>query len=281
MSSNTKEKFVVVNPPLGVDVIFWGVDMSDAELKKDEGDKVKICQIHTGTRPWVICADRDDEIHVWDYSSKKRLMRKYLQDMTSAKFNRDSSIEASKVRPFVEQRIPQFQEATNRWSHYSTYLQEGFVDNFTQEILGFDSHFMCEEDLLGNSNSENTLSGLKQFGTIRAVAFVDEQSIQNNSGERFSPHIATFNVDTRVMIVCDSALIFYDFATNKSNTISSSDLSGKAITTAEFVFSDLVAIGCSDGLIRIWDCQKWIEVKVLAAHSRGEIVALKNLPILR
>jgi hypothetical protein len=67
-----------------------------------------------------------------------------------------------------------------------------------------------------------------------------------------------------IVIVCEYGVIFYDFVTQASRLVQVNDLSTKpkSITSATFVFYDLIAIGCIDGLVRIWDCNKWMEVKV-------------------
>lgn len=282
-TSKEKKQVSIVEPPPSVDVIFWGIDMSH-ELRKDEGDKVKICCLHVGARPWVLSIDREDEIHVWDYSSRQRLMRKSLLDLyTSAVQNeRLAQTRAAPTKnepPFTERR---FLESSHSCTQHSHPLKS-YLGSFEREILGFKSRGKNLDDLVEKTESKKHSNNPVKvtMGNVHQISFVDQSSIQNSSGDSFAPHIPTFNVETRIMIVCDAGVLFYDFSTEASHVITVADLGSKAPCCAEFVFSNLCAIGCADGIVRIWDCQKWIEIKTLSGHNRGDILALKNLPILR
>jgi hypothetical protein len=63
-------KLQVIPPALGVDVAFWGIDLSRDDVQRDEGDKVKDCQFHPGVKPWILCSDRGDHVILWDYGKK-------------------------------------------------------------------------------------------------------------------------------------------------------------------------------------------------------------------
>ena len=54
-----------------------------------------------------------------------------------------------------------------------------------------------------------------------------------------------------------------------------------AITCAEVIHGDTVAVACSDGLLRLWDCQHCATVKTLAAaayHGKFDVCAIKPVP---
>jgi WD40 repeat protein len=127
-----------------------------------------------------------------------------------------------------------------------------------------------------NVNYDRVISSTEK--TVKFVSFVDHDTIIGNSSQLC--HIPTFNTASMIMIICGSAVIFHDFLINHTQIINTSDLGNKIPTSADFIFNDFCAIGCSDGIIRIWDCMKWKENMQLAAHSKGDILTVKSLPIL-
>jgi len=91
------------------------------------------------------------------------------------------------------------------------------------------------------------------------------------------PKLLSFHSNSRIMIVADTAVIFYDFVAQSGDIITSAELDGKTPSYAEFVGEHLCAIGCSDGVIRIWSCDGGKVIKKLEAHARGEITFLKSI----
>jgi hypothetical protein len=91
---------------------------------------------------------------------------------------------------------------------------------------------------------------LKDTGEVKRIVFIDRLTIQWQCGGLFiSPASNAYNNSSRVMFVCEYAIIFYDFLSKISHMVTSSDLKNQP-TSAEFIFPDLCAIGCSDGMIR-------------------------------
>jgi hypothetical protein len=94
-------------------------------------------------------------------------------------------------------------------------------------------------------------SSFKSIGDVKRVVFVDRVAMQWACGGLVIPTtLDTFHSPNRVMIVCDGALIFYDFLSGVTHCITPPDLNRANISSAEFVYTDLCAIGGSDGSIR-------------------------------
>lgn len=92
---------------------------------------------------------------------------------------------------------------------------------------------------------------LKSVGDIKRVVFIDRVAMQwACGGIIIPPTLDTFHSPNRVMIICDGALIFYDFVSRIAHAITPADLNRVAICSAEFIYTDLCAIGCADGSIR-------------------------------
>jgi hypothetical protein len=55
-----------------------------------------------------------------------------------------------------------------------------------------------------------------------------------------------------------------------------------SISCAECIHADVVAVGCSDGILRFWDCRHCATVKAIAMQpfhgGRGEICLIKVVP---
>ncbi len=79
-----------VCPTLNGNVLFWGVDITKTELKKEEGDKVKLLDLHP-RNPWVLSVDRDEDIYVWDYSMDVKLFHKNITVLLNPSAEAESS----------------------------------------------------------------------------------------------------------------------------------------------------------------------------------------------
>ena len=96
-------------------------------------------------------------------------------------------------------------------------------------------------------------------------------------------HNESFNSDSRILIVCDHVVLFYDFMLDTVVSVAASHTK-KAPTCAAFLCLNMVAMGFADGLIRIWNMyndglgRKRKQIKTLASHGGAPITLLKVLP---
>jgi len=241
-----------ISPPPPVEVIFWACPQDETQ------QKVKFCEIHPEFS-WIISADKANHISVWDYCRKECLQTRSLSSIVSC-IDKSFSTVSGSVQPnsFVSARTYSKPSST-----LSGYRQK-------QHLLRRNTQ-IAEEQYNPNLR-------LKDIGDIKRVAFIDRTAMQwHCGGISIPPTSGSFHTYNRIMIVCDGAILFYDFCSGHTVAISSSDLSKQTPCSAEFVYTDLCAVGCSDGTIRIWDCVNWKQVKVFTTTTRGEISVLKSL----
>ena len=94
----------------------------------------------------------------------------------------------------------------------------------------------------------------------------------------------SFNSDSRILIVCDHVVLFYDFMLDTVVSVAASHTK-KSPTCATFLCLNMVAMGFADGLIRIWNMyndglgRRRKPIKTLASHGGVPIALLKVLPM--
>ena len=284
-----------INAPYGADIIFWGIDVTRNDVKKDEGDKVRLFDVHP-INPWVLNIDRDDEIYVWDFSKNQCLFHKSLNQLSSINDHQNS-------RPV---------SLTNPLDFNDKYIKESILDKKRYDAVSSSNHHLYKysssifDDLILGSSIKKTLfpsdicinnqhnNHIKNITAkeinVKSVKFIDESCLNNDTLNNVLYNPPTFHSSAHVMIVCDTCIIFHKFLSsltpssstyNSTKIITINDLNNKNPTSAEFIFNSICAIGCSDGIIRIWDCLKWCEIKQLSGHSKGDVLSIKSLPVLR
>jgi hypothetical protein len=89
----------------------------------------------------------------------------------------------------------------------------------------------------------------KELGEIRRVAFVDYRTINWSCGSSLSSSNYGFHSETRILILFDSSVFFYDYSSGIPQEVSIVQLT-KQPTSIEFICPDICGIGCNDGNIR-------------------------------
>lgn len=209
-----------------------------------------------------------------------------------------------------EYPVNDFLLSRQRNSRHHTTVGGTFVSSpvitsalLSQKQIDDKSHFQMEKEI-SDRNHLNILQ-LQKVGYVKQATFVDREAIrwtcgvysqmatkasknplysqaQDSSDSEPSPFAAmstTFHTPQRIMLVCESAVVFHDMQTNRSSAITILDFGAtKAFPTcAEFIYPELCAIGCSDGCIRVWDCLQWKLVKTLNTSTKSAVQSLKNL----
>jgi hypothetical protein len=224
-----------VNLPLDINVLYWARSRKQSDIK--DASKVKVCDVHP-VHSWFACHNREDIFQIWDYGTKSCIASASLSEIiggltkggkafASNPMSKQAHVHNDhKQTSFVGRR-------TFRKTQLSTSI---FKYNDQREVL--------------KSNDSNEIK-VKDFGEVKRIAFIDRTAIQYQCGGLYiSPTSNSYNNGSRIMIICDTAIIFYDFVTKVSHAITSIDLSKSQPCSAEFVFVDLCAIGCADGMIR-------------------------------
>lgn len=118
-----------------------------------------------------------------------------------------------------------------------------------------------------NSNDNSIASLYSSFGDVLRISFTDIFSLRLQGNRSSQVHQKfqnkQYHSDSLVLITCSNSLIFYDSISRLSKVI----LMSTAVTYAEFIYTNILAIGCVDGLIRIFDCSSWKVIKDLNFHG--------------
>ena len=186
--------------------------------------KIKLCEVHP-EYPWAICVDRECIVTVWDFLRKERLMCKSMQELILAA---DRGGKASTAK------------ASTHFAEDISFMSTRFNDQSirTSDILEYSLN-----------DDKSTVSKPKEYGDVKRIAFIDRCALQWTCFLPSSSSEYSFNTYSRIMIVCETVILFYDFSSKISNVLSAVELT-KPPSTAEFISLDLCAIGCVDGNIR-------------------------------
>ena len=238
----------------------------------------------------VIGVSKDNRIEVWNYHSHECVMSKTLSEIVSSiPHSKDAS---SPFNISIDQKPNNFIASRQSYSLrpsrsvYSTCHSNSRVLNPVPDA------------------SERTSGSPLKVGDVKVSSFCDMEAIRWNCGmyaaigaratrtslydgedsyvsdlSKLSTSSSTIHTSSCIMIVCETAILFHDYQTGHTSALVGTDLGApKAIPTcAEFISPELCAIGCSDGLIRIWNCEQRKLVKTLNTGSKTALQALKNL----
>jgi hypothetical protein len=224
---------------LPLEVVYWASSLSD-----DTTQKVKFCDVHPES-PWIVSAEKNT-IYVWDF------LRLVCFVFVSLAVHHLSS--SSRRDCLVEKTIAEILESMERSKRHSSPLlplSNSFVANRTFSSHSVHGSFL-QRIKSGNEPLEQLPAAhLRAVGEIKRVVFVDRLAMQwTCGGITIPPTSDSFHSSNRLMILCDGALLFYDFVSGVTHAITPADLGRVNICSAEFIYTDLCAIGGADGSIR-------------------------------
>ena len=186
--------------PFPVTVQYW--ICHDDESRQ----KVKVCALHP-VQQWIITADKTS-VCVWDYFRQQCIMEKTLAEILSYtdKANAHRHHNSSSSHQFISSRSYQSNSLRSNGYHQYGALTRKFA-------MG------------GDELATPTLKA-KDIGDIKKVSFADRVAIQWNCGGIYTPPTSdSFHTTSRVMIECDAAVVFFDFAQqSQSYVITAADL---------------------------------------------------------
>ena len=299
----------MIRPTIGIDVQCWSnhkFAVSTASHETKDGAKVIMLGMHP-VRNWILSCDKDGEIFLWDYNANKMLMRKPLSEIyliagrENSVARNDLSVATKNDNFSSSAGVSQYVNGANEAS--LRYTQEcrsrGYVPSAMSQLIAKQAAAICvnrEANLnpYGNfphvtatATNKRSKEQKYNFGDIRQVSFADRLAISHASRVDIDAGQDTFNNDSRIMIVCDGAIILYDFVMDSAITITGDKNDPtKAIRCASFIFKNVCAIGLGDGQIRLYSfndhetaaASKSKMLKAFSGHQK-EIVMLKVLPV--
>jgi hypothetical protein len=132
---------------------------------------------------------------------------------------------------------------------------------------------------VGLQSQDRILKKPTPVGNVRGVRFYDRHVLEW-SCQQFAGAMQR----NWVIVVAENMVLLQDIVTQEVHRISAEDLHDEKArpqspTCAEPLSETLLAIGCPDGHIRIWDCSTSRVVKVLSGgHQKHDLVRLLSCP---
>lgn len=290
---------VHIKPNLDASVEFW--DTGDLHSPKTaEGTKLKLIDIHP-SKPLIVAADKDGKVILWDYNLKKTLVDSSIIALIIERLNHKET----QVAPVAAAAVSYGNRLTSR----SNAAMCGRIPAGTcsRSTLTASQNKLDRAPANHLSNfAPVVLNKLKQqLGPITQVCFADMSYMLSSAGCG-GQHLNTFlsgrNSESLIAVLCESVLVFHDYLSRETTCIAANELAKATATSVEMGFANTCLIGCTDGMIRVWDwslaagsCQqpaacsvggflagpvpKGGVVLTLQTHNKSEVVIIKTIPI--
>eukprot|EP00743_Colponemidia_sp_Colp-15_P008752 GILK01009540.1.p1 GENE.GILK01009540.1~~GILK01009540.1.p1 ORF type:complete len:1082 (+),score=147.92 GILK01009540.1:36-3248(+) len=132
---------------------------------------------------------------------------------------------------------------------------------------------------LEDPSGEAANTKLEKLGTVNALRFVDADVIRwqyggsipiRSSAAKACPH-------HWVVVALQNRVLFFDYVSTATRTISLPMMDYKFPMAVEMVCWPYLAIGGSDGLVRVWDCESWRTFAVLGHGGTGHLKSISCL----
>ncbi|CAM9490346.1 unnamed protein product, partial [Phaeothamnion confervicola] len=226
-------------PLRGARCLLYGSDPNERDFR--DMSKVKALDIHP-TRPWVATADERGCVAVWNYRRR------------------------GLARCFSPHAL------LERQREFAAGIAAGGDSLGSAGATG------------GGGGADGRLSARqlsadREIKDVRAVRWYDPQVLWW-SARRPAPPPASVRAardsPNFLIVVADGRVLLVDPVTSECRSIVREALGGKEPTAAEVVSHSLLAIGCADGGIRLWDWVNWRLAKTLRGHRDKDITHLLN-----
>lgn len=285
---------VQIKESLEASVEFWGTSEA-RNVKPADAPKLRYFEVHP-TKSLVLAADRDGKIILWDYSIKKTLISSSVTSLIVDRANQAD----------MKKDIKDSAVSSNRLTKNASATLAGNLSAHTSssQFLPMDGNAERVFSLSGNL-APAVLSKIKQqVGQVNQVCFADAAYMLSHAGlggRNSNTFLHAANSETVIAIVCDSMVLFHDYVTNETTCVSNTELSKATATSVELAFVNTALIGCSDGVIRMWDwtytqgaqqnannassalgtapTAKGAVVMAMQTHSKSEVIVVKALPV--
>jgi WD40 repeat protein len=253
-------------------VEFWGASDFHA-TKTADAPKLRLMEVHP-TKSLIVAADRDGKVMLWDYEQHQTIMNTTCALLVLEK----SNVSNDKSSP-----APSSTGLHGRLTARSNNRLTGSITN--KPSIASTLAYRSTGTLHSNSPSSNYAPVVQnkmkqQLGQVLQVCFADASYKRSCAGPGAYAHRALPSArssETRITIVCENALIFHDYATKATTALTAAEL-GRANPTCVEPISTTCLIGCSDGLIRVWDEEHAPEAHQYSASSSGAGPALAPVP---
>jgi WD40 repeat protein len=259
-------------PALSVQVDYWCVDGITAGDIQSQMHKTKHSQTHP-VLPLVLSLDENQTIGIWNYELKRLIWSRTLVQM-------QQEISAASSTSQQEQQLstqtPQsvIAQSLSRLTLHATRRSTLHSQNLC--VL---SAYQTLHDATPASAS-TAKAATQALGELKHISFADSQFIQHETGI----HVAGFpgrpHKAHQLVILFDSMVVVHDYCLSQTVVLGNVALSNRKPTAVEFLDDIRVAIGCSDGTVRVWNLDLNKEEFCFAlGGSPKEVSLLKTVPL--
>jgi WD40 repeat protein len=230
-----------IKPSLEASIEFWGT--SDWNPPKGtDNSRLRYVEVHP-SKSLILAADKEGRVLLWDYALKTTVVSCTHTDLLLKPTGRRGETNHLSKLP-VQKRL----------SHRSSQrmMASTHSRNDCSSTLRPSSHTIVDK----MSVAPALASRIKQqTGQLLQVCFGDtayrlaciDPAIR---GMTFIPSSCPNHM---IAVVCENLLIFYDYITGEVTGLTPSDLGDAAPVSVEFASLSYCLIGCSDGVVRVWD----------------------------
>jgi len=211
--------------------------------------KTKLIVSHP-TLPLILSCDEEQTLSIWNYSLSQLVWSRSSQQLVK---------DATGVPPVSLLQHVKFNP--RRISHNSIRRIEGLTRNLNCVNL------QTSADSTAKPGKDNT------FGEVKTIDFSDTASLSHNGGYHNSRDV---HIENRIIVLFDQAVIVYNYDIHSYSLITMKELDGKKPTSVEFIDDYNCAIGCNDGMTRIWNIPQARLGKTFG-YSKSEISCLKTI----
>ncbi|KAF6235943.1 hypothetical protein COO60DRAFT_484505 [Scenedesmus sp. NREL 46B-D3] len=224
-------------------------------------DKVKLVEFHP-VQPWITFADKADNVRVWDWTTQQT-----LHDLQLGGADDEGSMEAAINT--VSAKDPAFTSNPSALSYAPSRTASGKVRQVS---------FLDPEVAYWQTATQHAMVSGNCTNTPSAV------NVHALDGTRL------------LVVVCENKVLLHDLNTRKPYEVPRAALDGKAPTCVCFLFrggkhtpggqpdasnlmtSPVLAIGCSDGVVRLLHLATLRVIGKLVGNHKASISCLLTLP---
>ncbi len=271
-------------PSLSAKVDYWCIDASNHLEVPLSTRKTKFSQTHP-VLPLLMSVDENQTIAVWDFDTKQIIWSRNMVQLHSEVSS------AVAVGQGNASQIPKGGSTYSRTKGLTRSLgrsQETLpVHNMNNVVF---ERVTAQIDDVQLAQPALSKAANQHLGELKFAGFADSQYIDYDTGRSNGNQITSnpwihfratnVGIEHRLVFVFDSVVVVYNYVTNKMDVISSSDLNHKKPSCVEFLDYDKLAIGCNDGVVRIWNCSTAIiDASFGLSSSNKEVTLIKVLPL--
>lgn len=247
-------------PTLRLNVDFWCHGVTESTGVAKSLQKTKLVSAHPHL-PLILSQDDQNHINLWDYAQQKCLWQA-------------SAATLAKEIVFLEQNF------RDRTPNKSVLLSR------VNRPLSGTAHTprgLPTAAALRNASREISPTDLRNvkdhFGDLQCADFADSSYLFAQGALHTPTDQLPASTTHRITLLYENSVVIYDYSRNKAIQIirTAEQLQNKKPVSFTWLSLSHCAIGCADGVLRIWNTTEQRITQIVSLCNRGEIASLRIL----